>query len=79
MELTHFKEKLEKEKVTIEDELKQIALFNGETSKWEATPDQSMIGEIDENDAADRFEDFESRTSLVTTFQNRLTDVNDAL
>lgn len=79
MNTTHFKEKLEKEKEQLEEELRGIALFNTETKTWEATPDQSMIGEIDENDAADRFEDFESRSSMVKTFQERLTDINDAL
>ncbi len=79
MDTKHYKELLEKEKVTIEEELGKIALFNRETNKWEATPDQSMIGEIDENDAADRFEDFEERSSMVQTFQERLTNVNLAL
>jgi RNA polymerase-binding transcription factor DksA len=75
----HFKEKLETEKKLLEEELGAIALFNTETSMWEATPDQDMIGEIDDNDAADRFEDFEERTSMVTTLQARLIDVNAAL
>jgi RNA polymerase-binding transcription factor DksA len=75
----HFKEKLETEKKLLEEELGAIALFNTETNMWEATPDQDMIGEIDDNDAADRFEDFEERTSMVTTLQARLMDVNAAL
>jgi RNA polymerase-binding transcription factor DksA len=75
----HFKEKLEAEKKTLEEELGQIAIFNTETNIWEATPDQEMMGEIDDNDAADRFEDFEGRTGMVTTLQARLTDVNIAL
>jgi DnaK suppressor protein len=75
----HFKEKLETEKKLLEEELGAIALFNTETNMWEATPDQDMIGEIDDNDAADRFEDFEERTSMVTTLQARLIDINDAL
>ncbi len=74
-----FKERLTAEKKTLEEELGQIALFNTETNIWEATPDQDMMGEIDDNDAADRFEDFEERTGMVTTLQARLTDVNRAL
>lgn len=77
--INHFKEKLETEKKSLEEELGQIALFNTETNVWEATPDQDMMGEIDDNDAADRFEDFEERTAMVTTLQTRLTDVNLAL
>ncbi len=75
----HFKDKLEAEKKTLEEELGQIAIFNTETNIWEATPDQEMMGEIDDNDAADRFEDFEGRSGMVNTLQARLTDVNIAL
>lgn len=75
----HFKEKLLAEKATLEEELGSIALFNTETNIWEATPDQDMMGEIDDNDAADRFEDFESRSGMVTTLQARLSSVEKAL
>ena len=78
-DITHFKEKLLAEKTSLEEELKGIALFNAETGVWEATPDTEMVGEIDDNDAADRFEDFEGRSSMVTTLQSRLSDVNHAL
>jgi len=74
-----FKERLETEKKGLEEELGQIAIFNTETNMWEATPDQDMMGEIDDNDAADRFEDFEERTGMVTTLQARLLDVSRAL
>ncbi len=75
----HFKEKLEAEKKSLQEELGQIAIFNTETNIWEATPDQDMMGEIDDNDAADRFEDFEERTGMTATLQARLTDVEAAL
>lgn len=74
-----FKEKLDIEKKGLEEELGQIAIFNTETNIWEATPDQDMMGEIDDNDAADRFEDFEERSAMVTTLQARLNDINIAL
>ena len=76
---TKFKDRLLAEKTNLEEELRGIALFNTETNTWEATPDQDMIGEIDDNDVADRFEDFEERSSMVNTLQARLTDVNHAL
>jgi RNA polymerase-binding transcription factor DksA len=75
----HFKEKLISEKHTIEEELGAIAIFNPDTHQWEATPDQEMLGEIDDNDAADRFEDFEERSSMVNTLQARLSDINAAI
>jgi RNA polymerase-binding transcription factor DksA len=79
IDTNHFKEKLEAEQKVLEEELTDIARFNTETSTWEATPDTDMIGEIDDNDAADRFEDFEERTSMVATLGARLKDVSDAL
>jgi RNA polymerase-binding transcription factor DksA len=74
-----FKEKLEAELKSLNEELGQIAIFNTETGVWEATPDQELVGEIDDNDAADRFEDFEERSGMVTTLSARLKDVQDAL
>jgi DnaK suppressor protein len=74
-----FKEKLETEQKLLEEELGNIALLNKETGQWEATPDQDLMGEIDDNDAADRFEDFEERSAMVSTLQSRLKDINGAL
>jgi DnaK suppressor protein len=76
----HFKKILLEEKQTTEESLGDIARFNTETNVWEAVPDQDLVNEnMDDNDSADRFEDFEERTSIVNTFQARLTDINDAL
>lgn len=74
-----YKQTLLGEQQTLESELAEIAIFNTETNLWEATPNQELTGESDENDAADRFEDFEGRSGMVMTLQSRLTDVNDAL
>lgn len=75
-----FEEKLLAEKTQLEGGLQEIARFNTETGVWEAVPDESLVNEnMDDNDSADRFEDFEERSSMVTTLQKRLTDVNDAL
>lgn len=75
----YYKEKLVTEKASLEEELAGIAIFNTETNMWEATPDQEMMRETDDNDAADRFEDFEGRSGMVTTLQSRLSDINVAL
>jgi RNA polymerase-binding transcription factor DksA len=74
-----YKEKLLAEKENLSEELNNIAIFNTETNVWEATPDKEMTGEIDDNDAADRFEDFEGRSGMVNTLQARLSDINNAL
>lgn len=74
-----FKEKLDAERKLLEEQLGEIARLNPETEQWEAIPDQDLVGEIDDNDAADRFEDFEERTAMVNTLQSRLADINSAL
>lgn len=79
IDITHFKERLLSEKAQLQEELAEIARFNTETNVWEATPNQDMMGEIDENDAADRFEDFEGRSSMVETLGGRFADVTAAL
>lgn len=79
MDNTKFKEILQAEQATIEKELQNIARFDPETGQWEATPDTDMMGEADDNDAADRFEDFEERTSMLNTLQARLNDIKDAI
>lgn len=79
MDTNKFKEKLLAEKKLLEEELGGIARLNPDTNTWEAIPDQDLVGEIDDNDAADRFEDFEGRTSMASTLQSRLKDINDAL
>lgn len=77
--IEHFKNILLGEKDSILEELSDIAILNTDTNLWEATPDKEMMGESDENEAADRFEDFEERSGLVSTLQERLIDINDAL
>ena len=79
MDTNTFKETLTAEQTLLEGELQNIARFNTETNVWEATPNTEMMHESDDNDAADRFEDFEERTSMLTTLQARLTDVKNAL
>ncbi len=79
MDTNKFKEVLQAEATLLEGELVNIARFNTETNQWEATPDTDMMNQSDDNDAADRFEDFEERTSMLATLQARLTDVKDAM
>lgn len=79
MNTNKFKDTLVAEQALLEGELSNIARFNTETNVWEATPNTDMMHESDDNDAADRFEDFEERTSMLHTLQARLTDVKDAL
>ena len=79
MDTKKFKEILLAEQTLIENELKNIARFNTETNQWEAMPDTELMNQTDDNDAADRFEDFEERTSMLNTLQDRLNDIKNSL
>lgn len=73
------KEKLEKERDTLAEELRDIGKLNPETGDWEATPQEAAFPEADPNDMADRFENFEARSSMMNTLEPRLNDVLKAL
>lgn len=73
------KEKLEAERDMLLVELKDMGKLNSETGEWEAIPEEQDFPESDQNDMADRFEDFESRSSLIRSLEPRLKDVLHAL
>lgn len=75
----YIKEKLEKERDVLLGEMKDMGKLNGETGEWEATPEELEFPESDENDKADRFEDFEARTSVMKTLEPRLNNILKAL
>ncbi len=47
--------------------------------KWEAVPEKMDEIESDENDLADRFEDFEKNSEEVRVFGDRLKEIEGAL
>jgi RNA polymerase-binding transcription factor DksA len=73
------KEKLEKERDVLLDGLRDMGKLDPETGEWEATPETQSIPETDQNDMADRFEDFEARSSMIKTLAPRLNDILKAL
>ncbi len=75
----NIKEKLEKERDTLLEEMKDMGKLNEETGEWEAVPDEMEFPEADENDRADRFEDFEARSSMMNTLGLRLNNILKAL
>jgi DnaK suppressor protein len=72
------KTKLETEKKLIESELAGIGRVDTK-GDWEATPEAQTAPEADENDLADRTEDYGERTATLGVLEPRLKDVNDAL
>jgi len=73
------KEKLEKERDDLLEQMKGMGKLNSETNEWETTPEELESPESDENDKADRFEDFEARSSMMRTFEPRLNNILKAL
>ena len=73
------KEKLEKERDSLLAQMKGMGKLNEETDEWETTPEEQVFPETDENDKADRFEDFEARTSVMRTLEPRLKTILKAL
>src|SRR3989338_3456314 len=73
------KEKLEAERDVLLEELRDIGKLNPEIGEWEATPEELVSPESDQNDMADRFEDFEARSSMIKTLGPRLNSILKAL
>ena len=73
------KEKLEKERDVLLEQMKGMGKFDKETGEWETIPEELEFPETDENDKADRFEDFEARTSMMRTLEPRLNNILKAL
>ncbi len=73
------KEKLEREKNILLEQMKYMGKLNAETGEWEATPEELNSPESDQNDMADRFEDFEARSSMIKTLGLRLNNILKAL
>lgn len=61
------------------EQLKDMGKFDPETGEWEATPEEISAPQADHNDMADRFEDFEARSSMMKTLEPRLSLVLKAL
>jgi RNA polymerase-binding transcription factor DksA len=73
------KEKLEKEREMLLSEICDIGKLNPETNEWEAIPEERDSRESDQNDMADRFEDFEARSSMIKALETRLNNILNAL
>ena len=73
------KEKLEKEKEMLLEQLRDIGKLNPETNEWEAIPEERESRESDQNDMADRFEDFEARSIMIKALESRLNNILSAL
>ncbi len=70
-----YKNKLLEEKAVLEGELANVAIKHTDSGVWVAVPEAETYAEADENDKADRAEEYEARTALVNTLTERLGDI----
>lgn len=73
------KEKLEKERDVLVLQMKDMGTMNPKTGEWEAVPEDLGFKATDQNDMADRFEDYESKSAMIEVLEARLKSINNAL
>ncbi len=79
-DLAYFKDKLEKEKALLEEELRSVAHENPDNPRdWEATPGSIEVDSADENEVADKMEELEENEAIMKKLEPQLNDVKDAL
>ncbi len=77
--MTDHKTQLEEEKKRLMTELALLGKRDAATGEWEAKPEAFDQNEIDDNQQASRFEDYEERTALIEPLETQLQDVEKAL
>ena len=75
-----FKKKLLAEKAELEKELGSIGRrSSGAAGGWEATPGDMQVDSADENEVADKLEELEENTSIVSQLDKQLSEIDAAL
>ena len=76
----HFKNKLLSEKKELETDLDEVGQKNPDKAQgWEATSKNIEVDAADENEVADKFEEFEGNSGILKQLENQLTEVSAAL
>ena len=79
-ELEYFKAKLTSEKAELEAELEEVGQKNPTLKEgWEATSKNIEVDSADENEVADKFEEYEGNTGILKQLDGQLAEVNAAL
>jgi RNA polymerase-binding transcription factor DksA len=80
IDIQYFKEKLEKERKTLEAELKTVGHVNPNNPKdWEASSGEVDVNASDSADIADNIESYESNTAVLKPLEIQYNDVRRAL
>ncbi|HEY4503545.1 MAG TPA: TraR/DksA C4-type zinc finger protein [Candidatus Paceibacterota bacterium] len=79
-DIQYFKNKLEKEKRLLEDELGTIGKANSESpSGWEVTAGKIEVDSADENETADKMEEMEENELIFGQLEKQLSEIKYAL
>lgn len=80
-DVTHFKEKLLKEKELITRELQGVGVQKGTKNPddWEATPSDMDTLRADANEVADRIGSYEGNNAIVQDLEAQLSSIDKAL
>ncbi len=73
------KTKLEEEKKLLESEMGSLGRKDSQTGQWDTTLPEQTEGAKEENELADRAEEYQERGSTLEVLEQRLLDVNRAL
>ena len=79
-ELEYFKNKLKKEKAQLEEGLNEVAQKDPSAAQgWEATSGNIAIDTADDNEVADKFEEYEGNKGITDQLDTQLEEVNQAI
>lgn len=81
IETNYFKGKLEEELALVETELKDVGQKNpNNKADWEATPPKDFeTDNADENETADKIEEYEENTAVLKEIETKYNDIKNAL
>lgn len=77
--MENIKTKLEEEKKLLESEMGALGQKDSSTGQWDTTLPVQTEEAKEENELADRAEDYQERSSTLDVLEQRLMDVNRAL
>jgi len=79
-DIEYFKQKLLAEKKVLETDLAGVGQKNpGVAQGWEATSGTIEVDTADDNELADKLEEYEGNVAIVKPLEEQLEQVNDAL
>ncbi len=80
IDIKYFKDKLIEELILVEKELNEVGRKNPDNKlDWEAEPASMGEDSADENETADKIEEYEENTAVLKDLEIRYNDIKDAL